>query len=509
MKKIYAGIFLFLIFIQNIWAIEIESVEYSFVKRIETNIIGVDISPYGMASVGKMSSDNVGRIYINNYPHFKINIHNSDMTIFRYINLPKNKIDLLQMRKFEPDSESNIISLQENMSFIKYDQTGEEIFRIGSNNILNSGIDFWLYKNFILFYDKDNNQKIIDKNGKTLSKLERMKIIEQLQKKSSLLMNKPDGERIKLFLMENNIFIINNIILFNNSEQLMKYILFLNPDILNMRIGKNSFSDVKIADYGFLFDNNGNIHCLLLDKKNGDTISPVIFSNLGELIFAFRAINNFETNYDIYMSFVNKANGDIYAFGLDRDEPAYYFYKIENTWDLELKSIWQEKQVSTNFFKLKNLTTTSLLTESKDKNAYHPVKLFDNNPKTMWIENAKGPGIGEKISFSFDKDITIDKITFQPGCFWDKYWKQNNRVKKMRMKLDGKNYTIDFDDEMKDQGITFNEPVSFSDVELIIEAVYKTTKWDDTAVSGIKFYLNDEEIKIDTSKFAEGFEVKK
>ena len=77
------------------------------------------------------------------------------------------------------------------------------------------------------------------------------------------------------------------------------------------------------------------------------------------------------------------------------------------------------------------------------------------------------------------------------------------------MKLDGKNYTIDFDDEMKDQGITFDEPVSFSEVELIIEAVYEFTKWEDTAISGIKFYLNGEERKIDTSKFAEGFEVKK
>ena len=77
------------------------------------------------------------------------------------------------------------------------------------------------------------------------------------------------------------------------------------------------------------------------------------------------------------------------------------------------------------------------------------------------------------------------------------------------MKLDGKNYTIDFDDEMKDQGITFNEPISFSEVELIIEAVYKTTKWDDTAISGIKFYLNGEEVIVDTSKFAEGFKVKK
>ena len=138
---------------------------------------------------------------------------------------------------------------------------------------------------------------------------------------------------------------------------------------------------------------------------------------------------NFETSYDIYMSFVNKANGDIYALGLDRDEPAYYFYKIENTWDSELISLWQTKKAA-NSFMLQKLTTSSLLTERTDKNAYHSIKLFDDDSKTMWIENIKGPGISEKISFSFAKDITIDKITFQPGCFWDKYWKQKNRVKK-------------------------------------------------------------------------------
>ena len=197
-------------------------------------------------------------------------------------------------------------------------------------------------------------------------------------------------------------------------------------------------------------------------------------------------------------------NGDIYQ--MIKRVDGIYLYQIKNTWDPEAIRLWEEQQ---NKNTLTALSVLSLLTEPKDKNAYHPVKLFDNNPKTMWIENQKGPGIGEKISFSFDKDITIDKITFQPGCFWDKYWKQNYRVKKMRMKLDGKNYTLDFDDEMKDQGIAFNEPINFSDVELIIEAVYESTKWEDTAISGIKFFLNGEEIKIDTSKFAEGFEVKK
>ena len=152
--------------------------------------------------------------------------------------------------------------------------------------------------------------------------------------------------------------------------------------------------------------------------------------------------------------------------------------------------------------RLISLTASSMLTEPTDRNAYHPVKLFDGNPRTGWFEGEKGSGIGESLSLTFDTPVTVDKISAMPGYFWAQYWKQNYRVKTLEVKLDSKVFVVAFKDSMVEQYLALGNPVTFTTVVLTIKEVYPTTKWDDTAISELSFYDRGTRIVVDFSQFA-------
>ena len=463
----------------------------------EVTEIGAEYNPYGLLSAFPEKYNNKNMI-INDYANLRFSIYDLNFNFLYSIDYDDNT-NYWAIDYYLLTLNHNIIAYSPiTEELIKLSSKGERLYTISRNKLpksISKNWDVWLYNDFLLFYDDNGIPGYINPNGEIIKNREALTFFNKIKEGSVFRNDSTKFQQIDQFLFDNNIILSNNeLILSSKHNKLSQY-----------------FNFMKVSNY----ENVNRILKLIEPYKSGSIIG---FDIAGNCYISLNIQNEYfylviNSSANMLISFKANIpsrkllpNGDIYGRKFNRELKQYEFYKIENTWDPEAKRLWQEKQ-NTNL--IKNLSTTSLLTEPKDKNAYHPVKLFDNNPKTMWIENTKGPGIGEKISFSFAKDITIDKITFQPGCFWDKYWKQNNRVKKIRMKLDDKNYTLDFDDEMKDQGITFNETISFSEVELIIEAVYKTTKWDDTAISGIKFYLNGEEIKIDTSKFAEGFEVKK
>ena len=192
--------------------------------------------------------------------------------------------------------------------------------------------------------------------------------------------------------------------------------------------------------------------------------------------------------------------------GLSRwtfDEDGEYFYAMaltsSKTWDL-LRFPLRASPSSTA---LSTLTASSTQIEPTDKNAYHLLKLFDGDPKTMWIENAKGPGIGESVTVGFEAPITADEIQFMPGAFWKEYWKQNYRVKSLEVKLDDKIFSAAFKDAMTVQSLKLSSPVTFKTAVFTIKGVYPTTKWEDTAISEITFYNQGVKVDVDYSKFKE------
>jgi hypothetical protein len=198
----------------------------------------------------------------------------------------------------------------------------------------------------------------------------------------------------------------------------------------------------------------------------------------------------------------------MYELNSNPEKAVFRFYRMKNTWDpVSSEALAEYERIHygdiLNQTTLTTLKASSTLTEPHDQNAYHPAKLFDNDPKTMWIENAAGPGLGESVAIGFDSEITIDEIQIQPGCFWDTYWKQNYRVKKLEVSLGGKSYTVGFKDIMETQSIKLPEAVTAREVTLTIRAVYPTTNWEDTAISGVWFLNDGERYEVDYSRYAE------
>ena len=74
----------------------------------------------------------------------------------------------------------------------------------------------------------------------------------------------------------------------------------------------------------------------------------------------------------------------------------------------------------------------------------------------------------------------------------------------MDIAYDGQIKSAYFKDEMTAQSVYFDTPVSAKEFKFTIKDVYPTTKWEDTAISGIEFYLDGEEVEVDYSKFKDG-----
>lgn len=154
--------------------------------------------------------------------------------------------------------------------------------------------------------------------------------------------------------------------------------------------------------------------------------------------------------------------------------------------------------------RVKQLSTSSFLTEPTDLNLYQPVKVFDEHTNTGWLEKAAGPGIGESVTIGLEEPILVDTIKVRPGYFDERYWQQNNRVKKLEVVLDGaKRVMGSFKDKMEVQDIALNPPVRFSTAQFIIREVYKTAKWDDTGLSEVEFWYKGHKYPVDITRFAE------
>jgi hypothetical protein len=138
---------------------------------------------------------------------------------------------------------------------------------------------------------------------------------------------------------------------------------------------------------------------------------------------------------------------------------------------------------------------------------YQPVKAFDGRPDTGWMESVPGPGIGEWVSISFDKPITTDKLVVSPGWFDSRYWKDNNRIKRMLITLDNYTQFVDFQDSMTPQTVDLGKARTFSSATFTIAEVFATSKDNDTCIAEIEFWNEGKKLEIDLSDFGDKLKV--
>lgn len=125
-----------------------------------------------------------------------------------------------------------------------------------------------------------------------------------------------------------------------------------------------------------------------------------------------------------------------------------------------------------------------------DDKLYPVQNLIDNNSQTAWVPDNNKSGIGEWAELSFDDPVWINSLTLTNGYTKnDVVFKNNNRIKTATLNFsDGSKTKISLNDSMKPQVIKVNK--KSRTIRLVIDEVYKGTKYDDTCLSGADIDLN-------------------
>ncbi|MCV9933612.1 hypothetical protein OIU80_15105 [Flavobacterium sp. LS1R47] len=140
------------------------------------------------------------------------------------------------------------------------------------------------------------------------------------------------------------------------------------------------------------------------------------------------------------------------------------------------------------------IKASSTLNSEKDTK-YQAKNANDLSYQTAWVEGKPDEGIGEYLEYSFyNKSPRITQIIISNGYVKsDAAWKNNNRVKKLRLSINGKAFGIlNLEDSKNDQIFdlgTFGHNKNGTDLILKFEIaeVYKGDKFNDTAITEIYF----------------------
>jgi len=142
---------------------------------------------------------------------------------------------------------------------------------------------------------------------------------------------------------------------------------------------------------------------------------------------------------------------------------------------------------------------------------YLPQNAYDGDLSTAWVEGVKGYGIGEYIIYCFEHSMPrITEVRVANGYVkTDKTWRENSRVKKLKMYIDDTPFAILHLEDSSNEQIFGFEPIGYkrpADIEsddwyfsekyaklpawtlkFEILEVYKGDKYDDTAITQIFF----------------------
>jgi hypothetical protein len=126
-------------------------------------------------------------------------------------------------------------------------------------------------------------------------------------------------------------------------------------------------------------------------------------------------------------------------------------------------------------------------------NTYDARNAHNGTLNTAWVEGVKGYGIGQFIEYTFGKNNppVTSIIIFNGYVKSDKAWKDNSRIKRLKMYVNGKPYAfLDLQDSKAEQRFEVGSLQNKAG-ELVLKFeimdVYKGLKWDDTVLSELYF----------------------
>jgi hypothetical protein len=158
-----------------------------------------------------------------------------------------------------------------------------------------------------------------------------------------------------------------------------------------------------------------------------------------------------------------------------------------------------------------NVTEASSVLKPGSKYNYDAGNVKDNNKTTAWVEGVNGYGIGEKIkfttniSYNYGTVLELDSIGIINGYAKSlTAFNENSRVKKLIIRA-SRETAFDYEEgekplvfgfTLKDtpeiQYLRFKTPVNATKLEFEIADVFKGSKYPDTAISEIKFFVDQD-----------------
>lgn len=145
------------------------------------------------------------------------------------------------------------------------------------------------------------------------------------------------------------------------------------------------------------------------------------------------------------------------------------------------------------------------------KNNYYARNVKDKNKSTAWVEGVEGYGIGESISFvtntgyNYGTLLRLDSIGIINGYAKSAAsFSENSRVKKLIVKAtrewafdyeEGEEpliFTFTLKDTPEIQYLKFKPPANATEIQMKIADIYKGSKYKDTAISEISFFVVEE-----------------
>lgn len=133
-------------------------------------------------------------------------------------------------------------------------------------------------------------------------------------------------------------------------------------------------------------------------------------------------------------------------------------------------------------------TASSVIQQDGIDNTPHV--LYDGQLWSSWQDGVDGDGIGENITFNFDRAYNVRYLILRLGNWYDTddYYYRNNRPSKMTFILGDDKFDVDFPDQKTEFTLELSEDVEASGLQMIIDGVYPGTMYQDTCINEVDVY---------------------
>ena len=144
-----------------------------------------------------------------------------------------------------------------------------------------------------------------------------------------------------------------------------------------------------------------------------------------------------------------------------------------------------------------SVLVTDFLKDEKNVLRYQPLNMFDSSSDTVYAVTENKQLLSKPlINIYFAEPIEIDSLSIKAGYFDNRYFENNDRIKKITITVNNakstpiKDKSFILNDEMKIQKLDLSKTVKATEIHITINEVYQGKKWNDLVISDLFFCKN-------------------